>query len=99
MSVAMIVLAATAGATIGSSLLYFVMRRGGRPLLDRHGRYLHLNEARVSRVEGWSRRYGAVAIVFGRLVPGLRTPTTAMSATFQVASRVFAPATAIAAVL
>jgi hypothetical protein len=33
MSVAMIVLAATAGATIGSSLLYFVVRRGGRPLV------------------------------------------------------------------
>ena len=37
--------------------------------------------------------------MIGRLVPGLRTPTTLMAATFQVPYRVFAPATAVAAVL
>jgi membrane protein DedA with SNARE-associated domain len=98
-SVAMIVLAATAGTFIGSSLLYLVVRRGGPPLLDRYGHFLHLDKKRIATVEAWFRRYGPLAIVVGRLVPGLRTPTTLMAATFQVPYSVFAPATALAAVL
>ena len=98
-SVAMILLAATAGVSIGSSLLYLVVRCGGPPLLDRYGHFLHLDTKRIATVEAWFRRYGPLAIVIGRLVPGLRTPTTLMAATFQVPYRVFAPATAVAAVL
>ena len=98
-SVALILLAATAGATLGSSLLYFVMRRGGRALLDRYGHVLQLDGTRVATVEGWFHRYGSVAIVGGRLVPGLRTATTVMAATFQVPYRIFAPATALGTVL
>src|SRR5437879_8117741 len=41
-SVAMLLIAATAGVSIGSSLLYAVVRRGGPMLLDRHGHFLHL---------------------------------------------------------
>ena len=33
----------------GSTILYAVVRSGGRPLVDRYGRYLHLNEARLAR--------------------------------------------------
>jgi membrane protein DedA with SNARE-associated domain len=99
-SVALILLATTAGAMLGSSLLYFVMRRGfGRALLDRYGHVLRLDGTRVATVEGWFHRYGVVAIVGGRLVPGLRTATTVMAATFQVPYRVFAPATALGTVL
>jgi membrane protein DedA with SNARE-associated domain len=98
-NMALVVLAATTGTTIGASLLYFVTRRRGRPLLDRYGRVLYLNEARIATVERWFRRYGVVAIVGGHLAPGLRTPTTVMAATFQVPYRVFAPATALGAAL
>jgi membrane protein DedA with SNARE-associated domain len=98
-SIAMILLAATAGVSIGSSLLYLVVRRGGPPLLDRYGHFLHLDKKRIATVEAWFHRYGPLAIVIGRLVPGLRTPTTLVAATFQVPYSVFAPATALAAVL
>jgi membrane protein DedA with SNARE-associated domain len=98
-SVAMILIAATAGVSIGSSLLYAVVRWGGPMLLDRHGHFLHLDRKRIATVEAWFHRYGPLAIVIGRLVPGLRTPTTVMAATFQVPYRVFIPATALAAVL
>ena len=46
-SVAMILLAATAGVSIGSSLLYLVVRCGGPPLLDRYGHFLHLDAKRI----------------------------------------------------
>jgi membrane protein DedA with SNARE-associated domain len=98
-TVLLILLAATAGAFVGSTVLYSMVRRGGRPLLDRYGRFLHLNEERITTVERWLRRYGPLAIVAGRLIPGLRTPTTVMSGLFEVPYWIFAPSTALAALL
>jgi membrane protein DedA with SNARE-associated domain len=98
-TIVLVLLAATAGAFAGSSVLYSIVRRGGRPVLDRYGRFLHLNEKRISTVEGWLRRYGALSIVAGRLIPGLRTPTTVMAGLFEVPYWIFAPSTAVAALL
>lgn len=94
-----VIVASAAAAALGSSVLYAVVRRGGRPLLVRYGRSLHLNEGRVATLEAWFRRHGVLAIVVGRLVPGLRTPTSVMAGLFGVSFRTFLPATAVAAVL
>jgi membrane protein DedA with SNARE-associated domain len=94
-----ILLAAALGVSLGSSVLYVIARRGGRPLLDRYAAFLHLNPSRIDTVEGWFHRYGAVAIVVGRLIPGFRTPTTALAGLLAVPYSVFAPATAVAALL
>src|SRR6202022_4098084 len=67
--------------------------------LDRYGHFLHLNEQRITTLEGWLRRYGPLAIVAGRLIPGLRTPTTVMAGLFEVPYWIFAPSTALAALL
>jgi membrane protein DedA with SNARE-associated domain len=67
--------------------------------LDRFGHLLHLNAQRITTVEGWLRRYGPLAIVAGRLIPGLRTPTTVMAGLFEVPYWIFAPSTALAALL
>jgi membrane protein DedA with SNARE-associated domain len=98
-TVLFILLASTAGATIGSTALYTMVRRGGRPMLDRYGHFLHLNEQRITTLESWLRRYGPLAIVAGRLIPGLRTPTTVMAGLFEVPYWIFAPSTALAALL
>lgn len=87
-----------AASTLGSSLLYIVARRGGRPLLARASRILHVGEPAIATAEVWMRR-GALAIIVGRLVPGLRTPTSIASGLFDVPYRVFAPATACAALV
>src|SRR5579872_1159932 len=42
----------------GSTILYAVVRAGGRPLVDRYGRYLHLNQARLARAETWVKHRG-----------------------------------------
>ncbi|MDQ6671361.1 MAG: DedA family protein [Chloroflexota bacterium] len=98
-TVLLILLAAAGGAFCGSTALYAIVRRGGRPLLDRYGHVLHLNQKRIGTMEGWFHRYGALAIVVGRLIPGLRSPTTVMSGLFEVPYWIFASATAVAAVL
>lgn len=69
-------LVATAGAACGSAVLYGIALRGGRPLVRRWGRYVHLNEARLTWVEGWMARMGLPAVLLARLTPGLRIVTT-----------------------
>ncbi len=71
-----LVLAATAGAlgcNIGSTLAYAVGARGGRPLVERWGRYVLLSPADLDRAERFFRRFGAPAVLVGRLLPVVRT--------------------------
>jgi membrane protein DedA with SNARE-associated domain len=92
-------LVAALATSVGSSILFSIVRRKGRPFLYRYGRYLHLNESRIERLARWFRKHGAMAIVIGRVVPGMRTPTTVMAGLFDVPYRTFAPATTLAGVI
>jgi membrane protein DedA with SNARE-associated domain len=67
------VLAATAGSVIGAMLLYALGRFGGRPLLLRYGRILRLDDRRLDRADDWFDRHGPKIVLFGRLVPGVRS--------------------------
>jgi membrane protein DedA with SNARE-associated domain len=84
---------------IGSSLLFFVMRHKGRPLLEKYGKYIHLNRGRLDMLERWFVRRGRLAIILGRLIPGLRIPTTIMAGLADVSYSVYAPTAALAAVI
>jgi membrane protein DedA with SNARE-associated domain len=66
-------LAGTLGYLAGSLAGWTVGRLGGRPLLERHGRLLHLGPASVERAERWFARFGPRAVFFGRLAPVVRS--------------------------
>lgn len=85
--------------TLGSSLLYLVARHYGPAVLTRFGPFLHLNPARVVKMERWFAKGGAAAIVLGRLIPGLRIPTTIMAGVSRVPYRTFLPGTLLAAII
>ncbi len=84
---------------LGSSLLFTVVRHGGRPLLMKYGKYVLLNEQRLARMERWFASRGRRAVIFGRLIPGLRIPTTIMAGLSGIAYSEFAPTVAVAAVI
>jgi membrane protein DedA with SNARE-associated domain len=65
--------AATVGAAVGSFVLYELTRRGGRPMLLRHGHIFRLRERDLDRADTWFARYGAWLVLLGRLVPGARS--------------------------
>jgi membrane protein DedA with SNARE-associated domain len=65
-------LVATMGAVFGSLAGYLIGAWGGRPLLDRYGRYVHVRPADLDRADAWFARYGDRAVFFGRLVPLVR---------------------------
>jgi membrane-associated protein len=79
---------------LGSTILYWLSRRGGRPLVYRFGRYLHLTPARLARMEERINRGRGVAIFVGRLIPGLRIVTPVAAGVFGVPFRHFLPALA-----
>jgi membrane protein DedA with SNARE-associated domain len=82
---------------VGSCILYHIGQRGGRPLLKKYGRYLHLPDARVTRIEGWLTRYGGLAVFGGRLIPGMRCGSSFVAGTFGVPYPTFLVATAASA--
>ncbi len=86
-------------AAIGSSLLYLFARSSGATLMGKLQRVLHLRPDRVAKMEAWFLKRGATAIILGRLIPGLRTPTSAMAGLAHVPYRVFLPSTSLAAVI
>ncbi|MCC6176516.1 MAG: DedA family protein [Chloroflexi bacterium] len=77
---------------VGTSILYWLARRGGRPLVYRYGRYIHLDRERLDRAERWFQRYGGLAVVLGRIIPGLRIATPLMAGLFGIPYRIFLPA-------
>jgi membrane protein DedA with SNARE-associated domain len=68
-----VMVAATLGATLGSLGIYLIGAWGGRPLLDRYGRYLRIEADDLDRADAWFARYGEWAVFFGRFVPLLRS--------------------------
>ena len=95
----LVILAASVAVFIGSSALYFVVKRGGRPLLEKYGKFLHISEKRLQQVEDWFVHRGQFAVIAGRLIPGLRIPTTIMAGLSGMPYRQYAAAASIAAVL
>lgn len=69
----LVVLAGTLGNLVGSWLAYWAGYSGGRPLIDRWGRYLLIRPHEVDRAHEWFERHGQAAVFFGRLLPVIRT--------------------------
>jgi membrane protein DedA with SNARE-associated domain len=61
------------GCTIGSLLSYGLGAKGGRPFLDRYGKYLMINAHDLELADGWFARYGELTAFFSRLLPIVRT--------------------------
>jgi membrane protein DedA with SNARE-associated domain len=64
-----VMVVALAGSMVGSWLAYWAGRAGGRPLIDRWGRYLFLRPHEVDRAHAWFERHGEPAVFFSRLIP------------------------------
>jgi membrane protein DedA with SNARE-associated domain len=65
--------AGTIGYLGGSILGWALGRYGGRPYLERHGRWLHVTPDKLDRAEAWFARYGDAAVLVARVVPVVRS--------------------------
>ena len=69
----LVVLAGTLGATIGALVAYAIGAWGGRPVIQRWGRYVGITGADLDRAEAFFARHGEAASFFGRMVPVIRS--------------------------
>lgn len=68
-----VVAVATLANVVGSWIAYAIGRRGGRPLIQRYGRYVWLNERHLALAEDWFARRGEITVFVARLLPAFRT--------------------------
>ena len=66
-------LAGSLGNLVGSWIAWGVGYAGGRPLVERWGRYVLLRPHELDRAEAWFARYGQAAVFISRLLPVVRT--------------------------
>ena len=67
------VVVATIGNTLGSLIAYAIGAYGGRPFLERYGRYLLIRPHEIEAADEFFRKYGAPTVFIGRLLPIVRT--------------------------
>jgi membrane protein DedA with SNARE-associated domain len=73
LSLAVVIILATLGELLGSAAGYAIGRYGGRPLVDRVGKYVLLTHKDLDRAEAWFARRGEPVVFFGRFIPLLRS--------------------------
>jgi membrane protein DedA with SNARE-associated domain len=73
LTLAGIVIAGVAGNLVGSWIAYAVGFYGGRPFVDRWGKYVLLRPHHLDTAEHWFDHYGAPVVFFGRMIPIVRT--------------------------
>lgn len=61
------------GSLVGALLIYAFGALGGRPLLERYGRYLFIAPQELQAADRWFARYGTWAVFLSRLVPVVRS--------------------------
>ena len=79
-----VALAGTLGYLLGSLGGWWLGVHGGRPLLERHGRWLHLNEAKLDKAERWFERWEDWAVFLGRITPVVRSFVSIPAGVFHV---------------
>jgi membrane protein DedA with SNARE-associated domain len=77
-------LAGTFGYLVGSLLGWWIGRFGGRPLLERRGRWFHLSPEKLDRAERWFDRWGNAGVLVGRLTPVVRSFVSIPAGVFEM---------------
>ena len=64
---------ASLASNLGSIPAYYLGAKGGRPMIERFGRYLLLNKHDLDLADRFFNRFGALAVLLGRMLPIVRT--------------------------
>jgi membrane protein DedA with SNARE-associated domain len=61
------------GNLVGSWLAYWIGSKGGRPLIEKYGKYILISRHDLNLADKWFSKYGDLTVFFGRLLPVIRT--------------------------
>ena len=62
----------TIGGVIAQLFIYWIGRYGGRPVLERYGKYILIQKKHIDYAEAWFNRYGTGVIFTARFIPVVR---------------------------
>jgi membrane protein DedA with SNARE-associated domain len=68
-----VTLAGAVGNVLGSIVAYYAGVWGGRPFVERYGRYFLVSHHDLDVADRWFAKYGEAAVFFGRMLPVVRT--------------------------
>jgi len=77
-------LAGTLGYLVGAIIGWLAGSRGGRPLLERRGRWVHITPERLDRAERWFDRWGNLGVLLGRVTPIVRSFVSIPAGVFEM---------------
>lgn len=77
-------LAGTLGYLVGALIGWALGLWGGRPLLERRGRWLHVTPERLDRAEAWFARWGNLGVLIGRITPIVRSFVSIPAGVFEM---------------
>ncbi|WP_020620190.1 DedA family protein [Paenibacillus daejeonensis] len=86
------------GGTLAQLIIYVIARYGGRPVLDKYGKWLHISGKHLDRSEDWFRKYGTGMIFFARFVPVIRHAISIPAGVSRMSLPLFTLLTALAAI-
>ena len=61
------------GCVLGSVVTYYIGFYGGRPFVEKYGKYVLIHKKDLDRADAWSKKYGDTAVFISRLLPVIRT--------------------------
>ena len=68
-----VALAGAVGCVLGSLVAYWIGSYGGRPLVEKYGKYVLISHHDLAIAEKWFSKHGEITIFVGRLLPVVRT--------------------------
>jgi membrane protein DedA with SNARE-associated domain len=68
-----VVIAGAVGCVLGSLVAYWVGMYGGRPFIEKYGRYILLSRHDLDNADRWFAKHGEVIVFVSRLLPAIRT--------------------------
>ena len=72
-NLAWVAVAGTVGCNAGSAIAYWIGARGGRPLVERYGKWVLMSRHDLDRMTRFFEKYGSIAILAGRMLPLVQT--------------------------
>lgn len=73
MNLWLVALAGAVGCVLGSLVAYWVGMKGGRPLIEKYGRYLLVSTHDLDLADRWFEKRGEIIVFVSRMLPAIRT--------------------------
>lgn len=68
-----VALAGAIGSVVGSVIVYAIARYGGRPLVEKYGKYIFISRRSLAAADKFFNEHGISSLLIGRMVPVVRT--------------------------